>query len=163
MAAGVVGAALDPPQAASAPPELEEEGAGSALPVAMAWGPPGPVGGEAVAVSAPATAEGLGVVLVLGVLLAALVEVPGAVGVALVLVLEALGDLGALGVALVVLLEALGGLEALGVASVVLLEALGALEVLLEVEMLASCLLMRRPPCRNLTAGWPPTWIRCRN
>ena len=132
MGVGVVGAALDPPPAASAPRELEEEGAGSALPVAMVRGPPGPVGGEAVAVSAPVMAEGLGVVLVLGVLLAALVEVPGAVGVALVLVLEALGGL-------------------------------GALEVLLEVEMLASCLLMRRPPCRNLTAGWPPTWIRCRN
>ena len=117
-AAGVVGAASRA-QAASALWELEEEGADSALPAAMSWGAPGPVGGEAVVASAPVMAEGLGAVLVLGVLL-----------------------------------------EALGLASVVLLEALG---VLLEAETLASCLLMRRPPCRILTAGWPPTWIRCRN
>ena len=102
----------------------------------MSWGAPGPVGGEAVVASAPVMAEGLGAVLVLGVLLEAL-------GVALVVVLEALGGFGALGVALAVLLGALG--------------------VLLEVETLASCLLMRRPPCRILTADWPPTWIRCRN
>lgn len=134
-AAGVVGAASRA-QAASALWELEEEGADSALPAAMSWGAPGPVGGEAVVASAPVMAEGLGAVLVLGVLLEAL------------------------GVASVVLLEALGGFGALGVALAVLLEALG---VLLEVETLASCLLMRRPPCRILTAGWPPTWIRCRN
>ena len=89
-AAGVVGAALGPPQAASAPWQLEEEGADSARPAAMSWGAPGPVGGEAVVASAPVMAEGLGAVLVLGVLLEAL-------GVALVVVLEALGGFGALG------------------------------------------------------------------
>ena len=71
-AAGVVGAALGPPQAASAPWQLEEEGADSARPAAMSWGAPGPVGGEAVVASAPVMAEGLGAVLVLGVLLEAL-------------------------------------------------------------------------------------------
>lgn len=56
-----------------------EEGADSALPVAMVWGAPGPVEGEVTAVLAPVMAEDLGVVSVLGVLVEALVEVPGAV------------------------------------------------------------------------------------
>ena len=49
----------------------------------MSWGAPGPVGGEAVVASAPVMAEGLGAVLVLGVLLEAL-------GVALVVVCQLL-------------------------------------------------------------------------
>lgn len=142
----------------------------------MELGALGPVGGEVLAILAPATVGCLGEALVL----VALVDVLGA---SVVVLEDALGALGALVVvlgevlevfleevlevfleeALVVFLE-----EALVVAleealEVVLEEVLGGLAVALTVVPVVFWVLMRRQPCRTSIPGWLPTWIKCRH